>query len=66
MLLCFITRCRISMHCIDKNVSLSVVCKSPANGGRFTRIALETSEFWGVAETVAIRSLVQLLVEKYL
>ena len=44
MLLCFMTRCRISTQCIDKNVSLSVVCKSPANGGRFARIALKSFE----------------------
>ena len=44
MLLCSITRCRNSTQCIDKNVSLSVVCKSPANGGRFTRIALKSFE----------------------
>ena len=44
MLLCSMTRCRNSTQCIDKNVSLSVVCKSPANGGRFTRIALKSFE----------------------
>ena len=44
MLLCSITRCRNSTQCIDKNVSLSVVCKSPANGGRFARIALKSFE----------------------
>ena len=35
---------QISTQCIAKNVSLSVVCKSPANGGRFTRIALKSFE----------------------
>ena len=41
-----ITRCRNSTQCIDKNVSLSVVCKSPANGGRFARIALKSFEIY--------------------
>ena len=44
MLLCSMTRCRNSTQCIAKNVSLSVVCKSPANGGRFARIALKSFE----------------------
>ena len=44
MLLCSMIRCRNSTQCIDKNVSLSVVCKSPANGGRFARIALKSFE----------------------